>query len=87
MGSGELVDVRTLRGQIPKEVFDALVWLCEVKKFTLRDQGHKVRAYCPCPVETRGFPVPGTPSKPGNTAKRLRRWGAHCPDKHDLMGR
>lgn len=75
---------RKVRKSLPSEVYDAVRELTDAG-WTLHEAGHKYRLRCPCYPDGRGFPVPGSPSNAGNTARRVRRNAEHCPDQHDLM--
>lgn len=82
MGDGHVVEIGEVRG-VPKEVRKELDALMRAG-WTLREQGHKYRLYCPCGDTLGQFRVDGTVDG-GTLLARIRRNVSKCPDAHQLM--
>ena len=85
MGQGDWVELRDVRRELDKDIYDILKPLVAAG-WTIRRQGHKFRIYCPCQGEGAStVRVDGSPQNPGTAARRIERHAARCPDRHDLI--
>ncbi|HZL05997.1 MAG TPA: hypothetical protein VFE45_11380 [Coriobacteriia bacterium] len=85
MAGDWLTAVSAVRREVDPEVYAVLVVL-DARRWRIRRQGHKFRAYCPCGSDGSSVRIDGTPRNPSQHARRVLREADHCPDRHELDG-